>query len=117
MEAVKACICVLVRSVGGGFQKAKGCGILSRDHPSYERGGLAEVFLYFYSLGNYKKPEVRTRSSVLMICHSKDVCSLIFLRVFSRQTGVYSHFMVVAHFVLSSVRAIVTDHVDPAHTV
>lgn len=48
-----------------GFKKAKGCGILSGDHPSYESGRLAEALLYLDSWGKCKSPEVRTSVSRL----------------------------------------------------
>lgn len=57
---LKVCFCVSARGAGGGFQKAKGFGNLSGDHPSYESRRRAEVLLYLHSWGNYKSPEVRT---------------------------------------------------------
>ena len=42
----------------------KGCGILSRDRPSYEWGKPSEVLLYLHTWGNYKSPEVRIVSVV-----------------------------------------------------
>lgn len=85
-----------VLGAGGGFQRAKCCGILSGDHPSYENRRLAEVLLYLRSGGDYKSPKVRTSVNRLSCClNSGCVFCFVFRVSFPRQQFIASSFFTV----------------------